>query len=615
MGATGYEGGTTFRVWAMFCDSVAVAGDFNGWSTTANPLAQESGTNLWSADVEGAAVGQAYKYYVPYAADPNRQPWRVDPYANSVREVKGDFKAVITTTAVHYHESGFKTPAWNKAVIYELHIPTFSTQQDGSAGTFKTAIEKLPGLAEIGINAIELMPLGQFQSISFSGYNPGYIFAVEDQYGGPDGFREFVNEAHNQGIAVLVDVVYNHAGNTDLWQFDGWSENNLCPYYWAEGRAPGEGWPTNGGIYFFQDARAHTDFSHAKFDFGRPEVCSYLLDNATRWLQERFADGLRFDSVVNMRAIEAGGQFEGDIPEGKALLTQINQTIHTAQEWKITIAEDLQNDGSITDPVDGGGFGFNAQWNDAFCYALRNAASAPTDSARNISGLASTLFFLSRGGYLTSVVYSENHDKDDPNENGGRLPSIIGGAQSDSWNAKKQSTLAAAVVLTVPGIPMLFEGQEFLEYRPFFNSGATAPQPIDWTRATQFAGIRSLYHDLIQLRRNLSGNTAGLQGPNISVLPVFADNVLAYHRWNNGGEGDDVVVVCNFSYTSYPSYAVGLPRDGMWRVRFNSDSKAYDPGFGGGESLDTDANGPPLNGMPFSGNVGLPAYTCIILSQ
>ena len=606
MGAIPYPGGVTFRVWEKFGDSVCVVGDFNGWTPNATPLAQEGQSGYWSVDVTGAAVGQAYKFYIPYASDPNRQPYRVDPYATSIQQSNGNMNALVSSQDTLYVGGSYQTPAWNQAVVYELHIPTFSTQPDGSPGTFDTALAKLPDLADLGINAIEIMPLGEFQGISSTGYNPGYIFAIEDTWGGPDQFRDFVNQAHALGIAVIIDVVYNHLGGTDLWQFDGWSEANTCPY---------DGQGVDGGIYFFEDYRAHTDFSHARFDFGRAEVCQYVFDNAMRWLQARFVDGLRFDSVVNIRAVQVKGQIAADVPEGIDMLKRINGGVQGAQGWKITIAEDLQGYEAITTPLDQGGFGFNVQWNDSFCASLRSAAIAPLDSSRNISGLASAIAAISNGNGFQSVVYDENHDQDDPGHwQGGRLPNLIGNGQFDSWFAKKQSTLAAAVVLTVPGLPMLFEGQEFLEYHGFPNYNGT-PQPIDWSLRTQFASIRNLYRDLIHLRRNWFDNTQGLQGANTHVLPVFADNVLVYHRWSQGGPGDDVVVIANFSDQSYTDYNVGLPRSGMWRVRFNSDSNQYDAYFGNWNSFDTAADGPALNGMPYSGSIGIGAYSCVILSQ
>jgi 1,4-alpha-glucan branching enzyme len=139
---------------------------------------------------------------------------------------------------------------------------------------------------------------------------------------------------------------------------------------------------------------------------------------------------------------------------------------------------------------------------------------------------------------------------------------------------------------------MIFEGQEFLEWSAFPNYGAD-PQPLDWGLRSQFSGIWNLYRDLIRLRRNWFNNTRGLRGANTHVLPVFSDNMLVYHdRYDQSGEGDDVIVVCNVANQGYTSYPIGFPRTGMWRVRFNSDSSAYDAYFGNWNSFDTLADGP-----------------------
>lgn len=616
MGSIPYGGGVTFRVWAKFAPSVSVAGDFNNWSTTANPLAPDGNSGYWSVDVPGAKVGDKYKFYIPNVG------LKVDPYASSVfKDVAAGatngqllWKATVSSQDVTFDTStGFTMPQWNEIVIYELHIGTFTSQPDGSQGTLRTALNKLKSIGDqvngVGFNAIEIMPLGQYLTITSSGYNPGYIFAVEDAYGGPDGGRNFVNDVHSLKVAVLLDVVYNHLGDTDLWQFDGWSMPAVvCD--WC-------GWgPVDGGDYFYEDAAlGHTDYSHARFDFGRPEVQQYLCDNVSRWLEMRFLDGLRFDSVINIRGVQHNGTLERTDTNGVALLQRINQQVQTTQPWKLTIAEDLQGWNQITAPVTSGGMGFSAQWDDSLCYALRNAAIPPTDSARPMQPIVNALNSLSGPNAFKYVVYTENHDKDDPaNWDGGRLPDLIHPGQSDSWESKKRSTLAAAVVMTAPAIPMIFQGQEFLAWQPFPNSG---PQPaqIDWTMATTFAGITAMYRDMIHLRRNWFNNTRGLQGANLHVLPVFADNVLVYHRWDQGGAGDDVVVVCNFSNVGYASYTIGLPQSSIWSVRFNSDAATYDASFSNWNSFDTSADGPALNGMPFSGNIGIGPYSCIILSQ
>ena len=164
---------------------------------------------------------------------------------------------------------------------------------------------------------------------------------------------------------------------------------------------------------------------------------------------------------------------------------------------------------------------------------------------------------------FTRVVYTENHDQAGPPPGQNRLPTLIDVNDHESVFAKKRSTLAAAIMLSSPGIPMIFQGQEMLETRAF---GFKTPTAVDFNRATdaRFKGIVQMYHDLIALRRNLAGKTGGLTGQNLNVFHLDDGNkTLAYHRWENGGAGDDVVVVANFSNVPLPNLSIGFPRAGQ----------------------------------------------------
>jgi 1,4-alpha-glucan branching enzyme len=165
-------------------------------------------------------------------------------------------------------------------------------------------------------------------------------------------------------------------------------------------------------------------------------------------------------------------------------------------------------------------------------------------------------------------------------------------------------------VFTSPGIPMIFQGQEILEWTPFEDTNR-----IDWNKYDTFRGIFTLYRDLIRLRRNWFNNTRGLRGEHMNIFHTGSDKVLAMHRWDAGGPGDDVVVVLNFSNQRFQNYTIGFPRPGSWRVRFSSDWNGYSPDFENFFTYDTFANEAPLQGMPCSGNLGVPAYSAIILSQ
>jgi 1,4-alpha-glucan branching enzyme len=582
MGAIPYPGGTAFRVWAPHAEAVAVAGSFGAGRPA--PLASE-GNGYWSREVPGAGPGDRYRYLLTIGGEVLS---RLDPYARMVTHSAGD--AVIVDLA-RRRRAPFQMPGWHELVIYEFHVGTFNDAPGGEPGQFRTAAQKLPYLASLGVNAVEVMPAAEFAADYSWGYNPANPFAVEEAYGGPEGLLGFIDAAHAHGIAVLLDVVYNHWGPGDnaLWRFDGW------------------GPPGKGGIYFYGDDRSRTPWGDRP-DYGRPEVRQYIRDNALMWLEDYRADGLRWDATNQIRDRDGGDGGPGTaLPDGWELMQWVNDEIDARQPWKPSIAEDMQGNPALTRPTAEGGAGFDAQWDGEFAHVLRRALTTPDDAARDLGAVARVL----AGGAdpRKRVVYTESHDEV---ANGkARLPEEIWPGNADSWPAKKRSTLGAALVLTAPGIPMLFQGQEMLEDRWFQDR-----DPVDWSRRERFAGIVNLYRDLIALRRNLRGTTAGLLGSGMQVYHADEDDkVLAFHRWERGGPGDDVVVVANIADRAHPGYGIGFPREGRWRVRLNTDWVGYDPSFGRQHGYDTDARPGERDGLPCHGDVGLAPYSVLILSQ
>ena len=492
-------------------------------------------------------------------------------------------------------------PAWNDLVIYEMHIGTFNNVA-GASGTFADATAKLDHL---GVNAIEIMPAEDFDTETSMGYNPNLLFAIDDAYGTQNAVQKFVKEAHARGLAVIFDVVYNHFGpgtGECLWQLDGWSRDDR---------------PDLGGIYFYSDERAICDFGDRP-DFGRPEVRQFIRDNAMMWLHEYRADGLRVDSTINIRRAIGKGRDLGELPEGWGLMQWINDDKDRELPWTITISEDLQNEEALTRATGAGGAGFDSQWDLSFFQALCAAVIAPTDEGRDLQAVANALGRRYNGDAFQRVIYSESHDEVTIRDGRalGRLPEKIWPGNADSWPAKKRSTLAAALALTAPGIPMLFQGQELLEWGSWSDNPRNNPNAmLDWSKKDRFRGIFNLYRDLVRLRRNWFNNTRGLHGHGLNVFHVNDDaKVIAFHRWADGGPGDDVVVVASFAGRAFDAYSIGFPRAGTWYLRFNSDFAGYDPTFGN-KGYDTTAGDGELHGLPFHGDVGLGAYSVLVYSQ
>jgi 1,4-alpha-glucan branching enzyme len=585
LGAWSDDRGTAFRVWAPHADAVFVTGSFNDWAEDAAPM-QPADDGTWQAHVAGAKPGDEYRFLI---VNGDQRLSRIDPYARAVTSSVGN--GIVSDPTHDWHGDAFEMPPWNAIVIYELHIGTFHRSDPAQPGTFGDAIQKLDHLARLGVNAIQIMPAMEFAGDVSWGYNPAHIFAIESAYGGPDGFKDFIEAAHSAGFAVILDVVYNHFGpsDLDLWRFDGWSEND------------------KGGIYFYNDRRSETPWGDTRPDYGRAEVRDFIKDNALCWLEEYHLDGLRFDMTLYIRNVRGDeGDPNDSLAEGWGLMRYVNDQIRARFPGRITIAEDLRNEPAMTAP-DGAGFG--AQWCAEFVHPVRAVLTAADDAERHMGTLAHALGHHYNGDPFQRVVYTESHDEV---ANGkARVVHEIAPGDPGHWAAQKRSTLGAALMLTAPGIPMLFQGQEFLEGEWFRDT-----VPLDWDQAEDFHGVVRLYRDMIRLRLNQAGRTRGLLGRGLAVRRIDeAEKVLAFHRWDEGGPGDDVVVVLNLHRNPREVYRIGFPRPGRWKLRLNTDWQGYSDNFGGFASRDVEAVEQECDGMAWSAEVAIGPYTALVYSQ
>jgi len=586
LGSTPSEHGVTFRVWAPNAKSVSVVGSFNQWDVSKDVMTPAA-NGVWVCVCKNAKVGDQYRYSI----STNESTFtRIDPYAREVTNSVGN--AIIHDIRFDWSGDDFILPKPSELVIYELHVGTFNDEAGvEDQGTFKSVSARLPHLKKLGVNAVQIMPIGQFEGARSWGYNPSHIFSVETMYGGPLGLKQFIRRMHQEGIAVILDVVYNHLGpgDLDLWCFDGWSENG------------------RGGIYFYNDQRSHTPWGETRPDYGRGEVRRYILDNVRMWFEEYHIDGLRFDCTQFIRSVDgSNGQ---NIPEGWSLLQAVNRLISERFPGKITIAEDLQNNKWLTRGPSVGGAGFSSQWDGMFVHPIRSAVITPDDTNRSLRAIADAILYRYNNDAFDRVIYSESHDE--VANGSARVPQEINPGDPKGWYAKKRSTLAAALVFTSPGIPMLFQGQEFLEGGWFRDS-----VPVDWERSLEFKGIIRLYRDLIKLRLNRDGFVRGLTGQFVQLYHLHDERkLIAFHRWDKGSRGDDVVVVANFLHLPQENYVIGFPAEGEWQLRFNSDAAAYSGDFDDFQSSGVIASQGGCDGLPWHAAISIAPYSVLIFSQ
>ncbi|MGD9780656.1 MAG: alpha-amylase family glycosyl hydrolase [Kiritimatiellia bacterium] len=542
MGATvqgqGAARSVVFRVWAPNAAKVGVRGDFNGWKS--EPLQNDPAQpGHWRLESRRARPGDAYQFDVDGLA-------RRDPRARAVNQPEN--KAFIVDPREYRWGAAenWTPPPKEDLVMYEMHLDTFASGIPGNGSPFERATKRLPYLKALGINCIQLMPVNEFTGERSWGYNPGDLFAVESTYGGADGFRHFVRSCHTNGIAVLLDVVHNHYGPSDVavWQFDQ--------------RLP-EG---SGGIYFYADEeRAQTEWG-PRPDFSKPDVRSFIVDSIKMFLEEYRVDGFRWDSVHNVRYYLNGERSNAD---GDRVLAEANDWMRKNRPNALRIAEDHA--------FDGGGVGFDAQWNSAF-QATLSALVRGGDAQRNLDFFAAELERLEGFNW---VNFAECHDSAGDLNLHHRLPAYIDPATPDSPRARALALLAGGIALTVPGYPMMLQGFEMHAVEDFSDN-----QPMSWARAVgPHAGIVRANADLIHLRRNAKGFTPGLKGGELDV--VHCDNkakVIAYSRRQRNAPRDRAtMVVVNFSGAPIRKYGVRFPASGPWFCHYNSGSSAYAKDF------------------------------------
>lgn len=556
-GATPYTGGVTFRTWAPDATSVSVAGTFNGWSTTANPLTLESATSgVWSADVSSALTNHNYKYVV------NGSLWRSDPRSRVVVSTNNYNSLVVSTNEFDWAgDSGSITQA-NDLVIYEAHVGTFP----GAGGTFALFTNRLDYLADLGATAVELMPVNEFPSSTSWGYNPAYPFAVEQNYGSPFALKSLVREAHGHGMAVLLDVVHNHwDGDSSLWQFD--ATNGPGPYFYAN------------------DPYTYTAWG-PRPDYDRAEVRECINDTLRMWLDEYHISGFRWDAP-NHIIYTTNGVF---ITNGLLMVTNALSLMATNYAGVWNIAEDTKE---IS--------GFDCHWDLTFAGEIKSVLVQSSDSNRDMPTVARNV-----AGPAARIVFTESHDTTGDLNGGVRLPTAISGSDPEGYYARKRSQLGMTLVMTSPGTPMIWQGQEMLETNQFSDG-----RPMDWARTNSQAGNGRLYRDLIRLRRNLDGVSAGLLGDSASAYQV--DNVnklIAYSRWDSAATGNAVVVVANFANAVRSDFPVQFPSAGTWYALFNGDSTDYAADYGGAGSVEVAAAGTPPTGP-----VTIGPYSALVFSQ
>lgn len=524
IGARYDPAGSEFIVWAPLRHQMELILESN--SATAGPAAFPMKKNEWGywKCIAPTAPGTLYRYRLDgetVCPDPASRHQPLDVHGPS---------ALVDIDDFTWTDEGWEGIPLSNMVIYELHTGTFSNTHD-----FKGIIQKLGYFNDLGINTLELMPLAQFPGHRNWGYDGVFPFAIQHSYGGIDGFRQLVDAAHAKGIAILVDVVYNHFGP------EGNYVEQFGPYFTDKHYTP---W---GKAINFDDAWCDG-------------VRNYFLQNARMWLEDYHVDGLRLDAV---HAIKDGSarHFMKQLKEEKAEIEK------RMGHKKLLIAELDLNDPRYLDPPEKGGYGLDGQWIDEFHHALHALLTGERNAYYQDFGEIQQLEDAFRHTYVYNgkyspyrkrifgasadhlsydrfVVFSQNHDQIGNRAKGNRLTSAL---------SLEQLQLVTATVLLSPNIPLLFMGEEYGEKKPFpFFVSFTDPTLIEAVRKGRRAEFptETADHELPDPQAAATFHQAILSWNYHTPLYTFYRDLIAFRKKRpamQGGRRDSIIVhsACN----------------------------------------------------------------------
>ena len=501
------EGVVSFALWAPWKKSVHLIGDFNGWDAQADPLAVDA-SGLWWIEKRLEPGRYGYQFVI------DGETTIGDPYARALRWAEGSPAphALVDVGAKPYEwgDGGFQIKPLNQLVIYELHVGDFSPE-----GTFKGVIDRLDHLAHLGVDAIELMPVQEFPGDQSWGYNPAYFFAPESAYGTAEDLKQLIDAAHQRGIGVLLDMVFNHTtGDAPL--------NLLYPYD-QNPYMSGDGNP-----YGFPDLNHWNDATKR-----------LIADIQSYWLSEYHIDGFRYDYV------------EGIDWDGTNGMSFITWSARQAKPHAYLIAEHIVGDtAAVVRETEA-----DASWHWQFTKVLRAQLREGEYEGQQYGDMDALLRVITFGGDGYSdnaqpVNYLESHDEDRA-----MLVAMTNPAIGEA-GAVRKSMLGAIVLYTAQGVPMLYHGQEFGAHAAKTIGSSKLP----WEYLASDTG-KALYHHYATLAY-LRHTQAALQTNNFQPLLVDAERkVLAYQRWAD--DGSLVVVAVNFSPADQ-RVAIDFPQAGRW---------------------------------------------------
>ncbi len=593
--------GTYFAVWAPNAGYVSVIGNFNGWNNGSHPMkARWDGSGIWETWVPDVGNNEVYKYFL--SSRTGEQLEKCDPFAFWT-EVAPRTASIVRDTFYEWNDSGWmQTRAEKNALnapisVYEVHLDSWNRDPSDPERhlTWKEiAAHLVPYVKEMGFTHVEFMPVMEHPYPPSWGYQITGYFSCSSRNGTPQELMYLIDELHKAGIGVFLDWVPSHfPGDAHgLYRFDGTA------------------------LYEHEDPRLgyHPDWKSYIFNYGRYEVCSFLISNALFWLDRYHVDGLRVDAVASMLYLDYSRN-EGEwIPnryggrenlEAIAFLREMNTAVYSAFPDVQTIAEESTAFPGVSRPAYVGGLGFGMKWmmgwmNDTLKYFEKNPAFRKWHQDQ----LTFSLVYAFSENFMLplshdEVVYGKK--------------SLLEKMPGDDWQKFANLRLLFTYMFTHPGTKLMFMGGEFGQYGEwnFENS-------LDW-HLLEYGGNKGMQECVRGLNRLYRSEPAlyeksfSHEGFEWIDTQDRENSVLVYAR-KSGDPADDLVIVLNLTPVPREKYRVGVLAEGEWKEIFNSNREEYFGSGVTGRSVFSSEN-VPWHGKEASVQVDLPPLGAVVIKS
>ncbi len=589
-GATGY----IFRVWAAEAVSVSVVGDFNDWNPDAH-LMHKVSEEVFEITIPTAKTYQNYKYAVKTAE--GKVVLKSDPYATHGETAPANASKLYDISGFRWRDSSWMKKRCEYYVkplnIYEVSLSSFRLHDDENPKSYRElADELIDYIVEMGYTHIEIMPITEYPFDGSWGYQVTGYFAPTSRFGTPKDFMYLVDKAHRAGIGVILDWVPAHFPKDEhgLYRFDGTT------------------------MYEYNDPKKgeHPHWGTVIFDYGKPEVQSFLISSALMWFLEYHIDGLRLDAVASMLYLDYGKNHGEWIPnsyggnenlEAIAFIRKLNETVFEQVHNPLMIAEESTAWPLVTKPTDVGGLGFNFKWNMGWMNDTLDYISLdPQYRKYNHDKLTFSFFYAFSENYVLPISHDEVvHGK----------KSLIDKMPGEYEDKFAQVRAFMGYMMAHPGKKLTFMGSEFGQFKEWnFES------ELDWSLLQYPAHqkLKAFNRDINHLykeRAELWEVDNSWEGFNWVVSDDNEQNIIVFKRIDE--RGNDIMVICNLGSVGREGYMIGVDSSCSYKLLFNTDDEKYG---GKGEKLKKTYRSKKgsMHGKPYNISVNIPPLTTLYLN-